>query len=35
MVEGGLPWDAICKMINESKKEGNPLSQFIGDMDLG
>ncbi|KAM3137697.1 hypothetical protein pb186bvf_010117 [Paramecium bursaria] len=35
MVEGGLPWDAICKMINESKKEENPLSQFIGDMDLG
>jgi hypothetical protein len=34
MVEGGLQWDKVAKMINESKKEGDPLANLIHDMDF-
>lgn len=32
MVSNSIAWDKICKMINESKKDGNPLSNMIGNM---
>ena len=34
MIDGGIPWDKIQRMMNESKKEGNPLSNLIGGMNL-
>lgn len=34
MISGGISWDKIHKMINESKKEGDPLANMIYDMDL-
>ena len=29
-----MSWDKIHKMINESKKEGDPLANMIADMDI-
>ncbi|CAD8050635.1 unnamed protein product [Paramecium primaurelia] len=34
MIDNGIPWDKIQRMINDSKKEGNPLSNMIGGMNL-
>ncbi|CAD8063758.1 unnamed protein product [Paramecium sonneborni] len=34
MMDNGIPWDKIQRMINDSKKEGNPLSNMIGGMNL-
>jgi hypothetical protein len=33
-MSGGISWDKIHKMINESKKEGDPLANMISEMDL-
>ena len=32
MLHGGLSWDKICKMINEGKKNGDPLANLIHDL---
>ena len=29
MVEGGIGWDKIQKMINQSKKNGDPIANMI------
>jgi hypothetical protein len=34
MISGGISWDKIHKMINESKKDGDPLANMISDMDI-
>jgi hypothetical protein len=34
MVSGGLQWDKIAKMINESKKDGDPLANLVHEMDF-
>lgn len=34
MVDGGLQWDKIAKMINESKKDGDPLANMIHEMNF-
>ena len=34
MVQGGLSWDKIIKMINESRKAGDPLANIISRMKL-
>jgi len=34
MIDGGLQWDKIAKMINESKKDGDPLANMIHEMDF-
>ncbi len=34
MKNGGIPWDKIVKMINESKKNGDPLANMIYDFDF-
>jgi hypothetical protein len=32
MKEGGMGWDKIVRMINEAKKEGDPLANLIHEM---
>ena len=32
MIQGGISWDKIQKMINEGKKSGDPLANLIHEM---
>lgn len=34
MVDGGLQWEKIAKMINEAKKEGDPMANLINEMNF-
>lgn len=34
MVQGGLGWDKIWKMINESKNNGDPFASMISKLKL-
>jgi len=34
MKQGGLPWDKISQMINDSKKQGDPLANLIHKMEF-
>ncbi|KRX01107.1 hypothetical protein PPERSA_08208 [Pseudocohnilembus persalinus] len=34
MIQGGISWDKIYKMVNEGKENGDPLANIIEDMDF-